>query len=66
MAAVEASGTDELQAYIVEGMPGAQIAGDLARKLVERGFALSRLVELKPDLESVFLALTREAAKAAA
>ena len=66
MAAVEMSGADELQAYIVEGVPGARIAGDLARILVERGFALSQLVELKPDLESVFLALTREAAKAAA
>jgi hypothetical protein len=55
-----------LQAYIVEGMPGSRIAGELARKLVERGFALSQLVELEPDLENVFLALTREAAKAAA
>jgi ABC-2 type transport system ATP-binding protein len=66
MAAVELSGADELHAYIVEGMRGSRIAGDLAQKLVERGFALSQLVELKPDLESVFLALTREAAKAAA
>jgi ABC-2 type transport system ATP-binding protein len=65
MAAVEASGAGELQAYIVEGMPGSRIAGDLARNLVERGFALSQLVELEPDLESVFLALTREATKAA-
>ncbi len=66
MATVEASGADEPRAYIVEGMPGARIAADLARKLIARGFALSQLVELTPDLESVFLALTREAAKVAA
>ena len=61
MAAVEASEAGELHAYIVDGVPGSRIAGDLARKLVKRGFALLQLVDLKPDLESVFLALTREA-----
>lgn len=66
MAAAEAFGADELRRYRVRAIPGRRIAEDFAPKLIEQGFALSELIELKPDLESTFLALTREAAKAAA
>jgi ABC-2 type transport system ATP-binding protein len=61
---VDPSTAGEPQAYVVEAMPGSQIAEDLARRLIDRGFALSQLVELRPDLESMFLALTREAPEA--
>jgi hypothetical protein len=35
---------------------------ELARAIVGQGFALSDLTEVKPDLEGVFLDLTRRAA----
>jgi len=60
-AAADPSGT-----YTVEAVPGSDIAKDLARCLVERGYALSQLVTVGPDLESVFLALTRQTTEAAA
>ena len=47
--------------YLVEATPGRPIAADLAQAIVGQGFALSELVELKPDLERVFLDLTRRA-----
>lgn len=55
----------EPQAYLVEGAPGPRIAEGIVRALVQQGFAVSELVEVKPDLEHVFLDLTRRAAMAA-
>jgi ABC-2 type transport system ATP-binding protein len=51
---------DDAQRYVVEITPELA-AADLARAIVGQGFALSELVEVKPDLERVFLDLTRRA-----
>lgn len=45
--------------YLVETAPEGLPAADLAQAIVVQGFALSELVEVKPDLERVFLDLTR-------
>jgi ABC-2 type transport system ATP-binding protein len=52
---------DDAESYVVEIAPGRTTAADLAHAIVGQGFALSELVELKPDLERVFLDLTRRA-----
>jgi ABC-2 type transport system ATP-binding protein len=49
------------ESYVIEIAPGRTTAADLAHAIVGQGFALSELVELKPDLERVFLDLTRRA-----
>jgi ABC-2 type transport system ATP-binding protein len=46
--------------YRIELAP-AQPAAELARAIIGKGFALAELTEVKPDLESVFLDLTRRA-----
>jgi ABC-2 type transport system ATP-binding protein len=56
---VGAAPADAADRYWVETAPGRLTAADLAREIVGRGFALSELVEVKPDLERVFLELTR-------
>src|ERR1700740_1131812 len=58
---VDALPTDTAENYLVEAAPGRTMAADLAQAIVSQGFALSELVELKPDLERVFLDLTRRA-----
>ena len=45
--------------YLVETAPGRLQPADLAQAVVSQGFALSELVEAKPNLEQVFLDLTR-------
>src|SRR5215467_12099126 len=57
---------DAAESYLVEVAPGRVTAADLAGAIVERDFALSELVEVKPGLESVFLDLTRRASAMAA
>ncbi|HEY1259013.1 MAG TPA: ABC transporter ATP-binding protein [Stellaceae bacterium] len=52
--------------YLVETAPGQLRPADLARAMVSRGFALDELVEARPDLEQVFLALTQRASAAEA
>jgi ABC-2 type transport system ATP-binding protein len=52
--------------YVVEVAPRPGIAEDLARAVVGKGFALSELAEVKPDLERVFLDLTQRRAEAIA
>jgi ABC-2 type transport system ATP-binding protein len=47
--------------YLVEAAAGQLTAAELARQIVGKGFALSELAEAKPDLERVFLDLTRQA-----
>ncbi len=50
--------------YLVETASRLGIAEDLAQSVVGNGFALAELVEEKPDLERVFLDLTRRATEA--
>ena len=49
------------ESYVVEIAAGQLEPADLARAIVGQGFALSELVKVKPDLERVFLDLTRRA-----
>jgi ABC-2 type transport system ATP-binding protein len=58
---IDAAPGDDTQSFVVEIAPGRTTAADLAHAIVGQGFALSELVELKPDLERVFLDLTRRA-----
>jgi ABC-2 type transport system ATP-binding protein len=58
---INAALTDAAESYVVETAPGQLSAADLARAIVGQGFALSELAEVKPDLERVFLDLTRRA-----
>ena len=58
---IDAAPGDAADGYLVEIAPGRLTAADLARAIVGQGFALSELVEVKPDLERVFLDLTRRA-----
>jgi gliding motility-associated transport system ATP-binding protein len=58
---VHAAPTDAVESYLVEIAPERLTAADLARSIVGQGLALSELVEVKPDLERVFLDLTRQA-----
>jgi ABC-2 type transport system ATP-binding protein len=51
---------DVAESYLVEAAAGRLTAADLARQIIEKGFALSELAEAKPDLERVFLDLTRQ------
>jgi len=48
-------------AYLVNVAPGPLAVSHLARAIVGQGFELSELAEVKPDLERVFLDLTRRA-----
>lgn len=56
----------ETSTYLVEIAPRSEAAEDLARAAVGNGFALAELTEEKPDLEQVFLDLTRRADEAIA
>jgi ABC-2 type transport system ATP-binding protein len=58
---VDAAPADAAESYLVETAPGELLAADLTRAIVGQGLALSELVEVKPDLERVFLDLTRQA-----
>src|ERR1700730_16338380 len=58
---IDAASTDASESYMVEVAPERLTAADLARSIVGQGLALSELVEVKPDLERVFLDLTRQA-----
>jgi ABC-2 type transport system ATP-binding protein len=58
---IDAAPGDDTESYMVEIAPGRLEPAGLARAIVGQGFALSELVEVKPDLERVFLDLTRRA-----
>jgi ABC-2 type transport system ATP-binding protein len=58
---IDAAPGDAADSYLVKIVPGRLEAAGLARLIVGQGFALSELVEVKPDLERVFLELTRRA-----
>ena len=51
---------DTAESYLVDVAPGQLVAADLARAIVGQGFALFGLTEARPDLERVFLDLTRQ------
>ena len=58
---IDAAPGDNAESYVVEIAAGRTTAADLAHAIIGQGFPLSELVELKPDLERVFLDLTRRA-----
>jgi ABC-2 type transport system ATP-binding protein len=45
--------------YLIRGEPRVSLAADLVAALVKAGIAVSELTEARPDLERVFLDLTR-------
>jgi ABC-2 type transport system ATP-binding protein len=57
---VDAVATDA-EDYLVEIVRGSATGADLAQAIVAQGFSLLELVEVRPDLERVFLDLTRRA-----
>jgi len=61
VAAVVSEPSEGADGYRIE-LASAQLQAELARAIIEQGFALSELTEVKPDLESMFLDLTRRAA----
>jgi len=52
--------------YLIEAERRPSLAADIAAALVTNGIAVSELTEIPPDLEQVFLDLTRRPVKAAA
>ncbi|MBV9756884.1 MAG: ABC transporter ATP-binding protein [Alphaproteobacteria bacterium] len=62
----DAAASPELATYLVEIASRPEAAEDLARAVVGNGFALLELTQEKPDLEQVFLELTRRADEAIA
>jgi ABC-2 type transport system ATP-binding protein len=56
---IDAVPGDTAESYLVEVGASQLAAADLARAIVGHGFALSELAQAKPDLEHVFLDLTR-------
>lgn len=52
--------------YLIEAERRPSLAADIAAVLVTNGIAVSELTEIAPDLEQVFLDLTRRRVKAAA
>ena len=52
--------------YQVEADQRLEVAQGLAAALVGRGLALSELTTVRPDLERIFLQLTRQPSEAAA
>jgi ABC-2 type transport system ATP-binding protein len=52
--------------YVVATDSGPEIAADLVRAVVDQGFALTELSDVKPDLERVFLDLTQRTVEARA
>jgi ABC-2 type transport system ATP-binding protein len=65
-APAEVADSADATTYLVEAAPRPRIAEDLAKSVIGNGFALAELVEEKPDLERVFLDLTRRATEAQA
>jgi ABC-2 type transport system ATP-binding protein len=63
-AASPTASADDTATYLVETASRPRIVEDMARSVIGNGFALAELVEEKPDLERVFLDLTRRATEA--
>jgi ABC-2 type transport system ATP-binding protein len=64
--AVDPEGGDGPARYLIETEPRPSPAADIAAALVGNGIAVSELAEIPPDLERVFLDLTRRPVKEAA
>ena len=60
----ESADSADTATYLVETASRPRMAEDMAQSVVGNGFALAELVEQKPDLERVFLDLTRRATEA--
>jgi ABC-2 type transport system ATP-binding protein len=59
-------GSAEAAHYLITAEPRPSIAAELLTALVGAGIAVSGLSECRPDLERVFLDLTRRSSRAAA
>ncbi len=64
--AVEPAAGASAVRYLVDVEPRPSIAADVVATLVRAGVAVSELSEVRPDLEAVFLDLTRPRSRAAA
>ncbi len=64
--AVEPGDGPGIQQYLIKAEPRASLAADIVAALVAEGIAVSELTEIRPDLERVFLDLTRRSARGAA
>ena len=52
--------------YLIRAEPRATVAADIVAALVKAGIGVSELAEVRPDLERVFLDLTRHSSRMAA
>jgi ABC-2 type transport system ATP-binding protein len=52
--------------FLIRAEPRSALAADIVEALVSAGVAVSELTEVRPDLERVFLDLTRQPSRAAA
>jgi ABC-2 type transport system ATP-binding protein len=64
--AVDEDGAAAPRRYLIEAERSQTIAADIVAALVAAGIAVSELTERRPDLERVFLELTRKPARDAA
>jgi len=64
--AVDPDGGSETMRYLIKAEPRVSVAADIVAALVGGGVAVSELTEGRPDLEHVFLDLTRPSARIAA
>jgi ABC-2 type transport system ATP-binding protein len=63
---VEPHAPSGMMRYLIRAEPRASSAADIAAALVRAGVGISELVEVRPDLERVFLDLTRRSSRIAA
>jgi ABC-2 type transport system ATP-binding protein len=66
VAAAEADAGSGTMHYLIRGEPRASFAADIVAALVGAGVVVSELTEGRPDLERVFLDLTRRSSREAA
>jgi ABC-2 type transport system ATP-binding protein len=64
--AVEPDAGSGTMHYLIRAEPRASLAANIVAALVGAGVAVSELTEGRPDLERVFLDLTRRSSRAAA
>jgi len=64
--AVEANAGSAAAHYLIRAEPRPSLAADVVAALVKAGVAVSELTESRPDLERVFLDLTRQSSRVAA
>ncbi|KWV49317.1 hypothetical protein AS156_16415 [Bradyrhizobium macuxiense] len=63
---VEPSAASGTMHYLIRAEPRVAVAADVVAALVEAGVGVSELAEVRPDLERIFLDLTRRASRMAA